>query len=99
MYKVKYRRLTCFYIRPLMFLYTTFSVYVWPKMSNKLDLLCILCRNFNSSNFQIWVAVGVVHAALAVSDCAMVRKVRVTNGMQKLSTEEDSLEPRQVGRW
>ena len=40
----------------------------------------------------------VVHAGLpAVSDCAMVRKVRVTNGMQELSTEEDSLELRQVG--
>ena len=29
----------------------------------------------------------------------MVRKVRVTNGMQELSTEEDSLELRQVGSW
>ena len=35
----------------------------------------------------------------AVSDCAMVRKVRVTNGMQELRTEEDSLELRQVGSW
>ena len=44
--------------------------------------------------------VVVVHAGLpAVSDCAMVRKVRVTNGMQELSTEEDSLELRQVGSW
>ena len=42
----------------------------------------------------------VVHAGLlAVSDCAMVRKVRVTNGMQELRTEEDSLELRQVGSW
>ena len=62
------------------------------------------CRNFNSFNFRIWVAVevggGGVHAGLlAVSDCAMVRKVRVTNGMQELRTEEDSLEPRQVGSW
>ena len=41
---------------------------------------------------------GVVDAGLsAVSDCAMVRKVRVTNGMQELRTEEDSLELRQVG--
>ena len=29
----------------------------------------------------------------------MVRKVKVTNGMQELRTEEDSLEPRQVGSW
>ena len=30
---------------------------------------------------------GVVHVGLSVvSDCAMVRKVRVTNGMQKLRT-------------
>ena len=41
-----------------------------------------------------------MHAGLsAVSDCAMVRKVRVTNGMQELRTEEDSLELRQVGSW
>ena len=41
-----------------------------------------------------------MHAGLpAVSDCAMVRKVRVTNGMQELSTEEDSLELRKVGSW
>ena len=41
---------------------------------------------------------GGMHAGLsAVSDCAMVRKVRVTNGMQELRTEEDSLELRQVG--
>ena len=34
-----------------------------------------------------------MHAGLsAVSDCATVRKVRVTNGMQELRTEEDSLE-------
>ena len=62
------------------------------------------CRNFNSFNFRIWVAVGVkgggVHAGLsAVSDCAMVRNVKVTNGMQELRTEEDSLEPREVGSW
>ena len=57
---------------------------------------------FNSFNFRNWVAVGVVvvHAGLtAVSDCAMVRNVRVTNGMQELRTEEDSLELRQVGSW
>ena len=41
-----------------------------------------------------------MHAGVsAVSDCALVRKVRVTNGMQKLRTEEDSLELRQVGSW
>ena len=57
---------------------------------------------FYSFNIRIWVAVGVweVHAGLsAVSDCAMERKVRVTNGMQELRTEEDSLELRQVGSW
>ena len=38
-----------------------------------------------------------LHAGLsAVSDCAMVRKVKVTNGMQELRTEEDSLELRQL---
>ena len=43
---------------------------------------------------------GVVHAGLsAVSDCAMVRKARVTNGMQELRTEGDSLELRQAGSW
>ena len=70
------------------------------KYPNKLHLKCILYRNFNSFNFRNWVAVGVVvvHAGLsAVSDCAMVRKVKVTNGMQELRTEEDSLELRQVG--
>ena len=35
----------------------------------------------------------------AVSDCATVRKVKVTNGMQELRTKEDSLELRQVGSW
>ena len=41
---------------------------------------------------------GEVHAGLsAVSDRAMVRKVRATNGMQELRPEEDSLELRQVG--
>ena len=41
-----------------------------------------------------------VHAGLsAVSDCAMVRKVRITNGVQELRNEEDSSEPRQVGSW
>ena len=41
-----------------------------------------------------------VHASLsAVSDSAMVRKVRAPNGMQELRTEEDSLELRQVGSW
>ena len=40
----------------------------------------------------------VVHVGLsAASDCAMVRSVRVTNGMQEFRTEEDSLELRQVG--
>ena len=40
----------------------------------------------------------VVHAGLSVaSDCAMVRKVKVTNGVQELRTEEDSLDLRQVG--
>ena len=79
-----------------------FRVYVQPKISEKLYLKCILYQNFNSFNFQIWVAVGVVvvHAgSSAASDCAMVRKVRVTNGMQELRTEEDSLELRQVGSW
>ena len=43
---------------------------------------------------------AVVHAdLLAASDCAMVRKVRVTSGMQELRTEKDSLELRQVGSW
>ena len=72
------------------------------KYPNKLHLKCILYRNFNSFNFRNWVAVEVVvvHAGLsAVSDCAMVRKVKVTNGMQELRTEEDSLELRQVGSW
>ena len=87
----------CMYIRLFIVLFT-FGL----KCPNELDLLCILYRNFNSFNFRIWVAVGVgvVHAGLsAVSDCAMVRKVRVTNGMQELRTEEDSLELRQVGSW
>ena len=72
------------------------------KYPNKKHSLRTLYQNFNSFNFPTWVAVGVVvvHAGLpAVSDCAMVRKVRVTNGMQELSTEEDSLELRQVGSW
>ena len=72
------------------------------KYPNRFNLKCILYRNFNSFNFRNWVAVGVVvvHAGLsAVSDCAMVRKVKVTNGMQELRTEEDSLELRQVGSW
>ena len=44
--------------------------------------------------------VVVVHAGLSVaSDCAMLRKVKVTNGVQELRTEEDSLELRQVGSW
>ena len=66
------------------------------------NLKCIPYRNFNSFNFRNWVAVGVVvvHAGLsAVSDCVVVEKVRVTNGMQELRTEEDSLELRQVGSW
>ena len=41
-----------------------------------------------------------VHAVLSVvSDCAMVRKAKVRNGMQELRNEEDSLELRQVGSW
>ena len=41
-----------------------------------------------------------VHAGFsAVRDCAIVRKVRVTNGMQELRIEEDSLELRQVVSW
>ena len=31
------RQLTCLYIGPLIF-----SVYVWPKISKKINLLCIL---------------------------------------------------------
>ena len=92
-----YRKLTCLYLGPLIFLFS-FSL----KYPNKLLSLCILYQNFNSFNFLTWVVVGVVvvHAGLlAVSDCAMVRKVRVTNGMQELRTEEDSLEMRQVGSW
>ena len=39
----------------------------------------------------------VVHAGVsAVSDRAIVRKARVTNGMQELRTEEDSLELRKT---
>ena len=101
MYKVLktsiYRKLTCLYVGPFIFLFT-FSL----KCPNKLHSVCILSQNFNSFNFAIWVAVGVVvvHAGLlAVSDCAMVRKVKVTNGMQEFRTEEDSLELRQVGSW
>ena len=88
-----------------LFFYTTFDVCPFDlscflKYPNKLHLKCILYQKFNSFNFRIWVAVGVVHADLsAVSDCAMVRKVRVTNGVQELRTEEDSLELRQVGSW
>ena len=69
------------------------------KYPNKKHSLRTLYQNFNSFNFRIWVAVGVVvvHAGLpAVSDCAMVRKVKVTNGMQEFRTEEDSLEPRKT---
>ena len=41
-----------------------------------------------------------VNAGLtAVSDCDMVRKVSVTNGIQELRSEKDSLEQRQVGSW
>ena len=72
------------------------------KCPNKLHLKSILYRKFNSFNFRKWVAVGVVvvHAGISVvSDCAIVRKVKVTNGMQELRTEADSLELRQVGSW
>ena len=72
------------------------------KYSNKFSRHSILYQNFNSFNSRIWVAVGVVvvHVGLsAVSDCAMVRKAKVTNGMQEFRTEEDSLELRQVGSW
>ena len=46
------------------------------------------------------MAVGLVveHAGLsAASDCAMVRKERVMNGIWGLRTKEDSSEVRQVG--
>ena len=89
-------------MRPLMFLYSTICVHVWPKIFQKVKFITHTFRNFNSFNFLNWVAVGVVavHAGLsAVSDCAMVRKVKVTNGMQELRIEEDSLELRQVGSW
>ena len=85
-----------------MFVHSSIMFTFSLKYTNKLHLKCILYQDFNSFNFQIWVAVGVVvvHAGLsAVSDCAMVRKVKVTNGMQELRTEEDSLELRQVGSW
>ena len=75
---------------------------VFLKYPNKLNSVGIHYRNFNSFNFRNWVAVGVVvvHAGLpAVSECAMARKAKVTNGMQELRTEEDSLELRQVGSW
>ena len=81
------------------FMYELFLFTLDLKNPNKLHLKCILYRNFNSFNFPNWVAVGVVvvHAGLlAVSDCAMVRKVKVTNGMQELRTEEDSLELRKT---
>ena len=40
---------------------------------------------------------GVRYARLsAVNNCAMVKKVKVTNGIQEPWTEEDSLELRQV---
>ena len=96
------RKLTCFYIWLSMFLHSTFSFYVHPKICEKITFKMHTFRNFNSFNFTIWVAVGVVavHVGLsAVSDGAMVRKVKVTNGMQELRTEEDSLELRQVGSW
>ena len=85
-----------------MFLRSTFSYYGLPKIPNKLNSVGIHYQNFNSFNFRNWVAVGVVvvHEGLsAESDCAMVRNVKVTNGMQELRTEEDSLELRQVGSW
>ena len=86
-----------------MFVDSTFSVSLGLKCRNKLHLNYILYKNCNSFIFFfIWVAVGVVvvHVGLsAVSDCAIVRKVRVTNGMQELRTEEDSLELRQVASW
>ena len=54
----------------------------------------------NSFNFRNWVAVAGVHACLSVvSDCSMVKKARVTNRMQDLRTEEDSLELRQKDKW
>ena len=88
-----------------LFVYRTFDVLFTfdPNIRiNSLDYIYILFRNFNSFNFRIWVAVGVVvvHAGLsAANDCPMVRKVWVTNGMQEFRTEEDSLELRQVGSW
>ena len=88
-----------------LFIYRTFGALFTfdPNIRiNNLDNIYILFRNFNSFNFRIWVAVGVVvvHAGLsAASACPMVRKVWVTNGMQEFRTEEDSLELRQVGSW
>ena len=85
-----------------MFLYSTVYVYVLPKIFEKIKFTTHTFQSFNSFKFRIWVAVGVVvvHAGLsAVSDCAIVRKVNVTNGTQELRTEEDSLELRQVGSW
>ena len=93
--------LVFFYTRLLIFVHSIFSVINLIN-SNTLHLKCILYQNFNSFNCRIWVAVGVVvvHVGLSVaSDYAMVRKVKVTNGVQELRTEEDSLELRQVGSW
>ena len=72
------------------------------KYPNKLHLNAYFTEILTLLIFEIgWQSgVVVVHAGLsAVSDCAMVRKVKVTNGMQELRTEEDSLELRQVGSW
>ena len=91
------RQLTCLYSQPFIF-----PVYISPKIANKLDLQCILAEILILLIFEFgWqLGWGEVHAGLsAVSDCAMVRNVRVTNGMQELKAEEDSLEPRQVGSW
>ena len=99
--RIKFYTLQVNLISPV-FIYDLFQFTLDLKYPNKLHLKCILYRNFNSFDFRNWVAVGVVvvHAGLsAVSDCAMVRNVRVTNGMQELRTEEDSLELRQVGSW
>ena len=89
------RKLTCLYIAP-----SIISFYAWPKMFEQRTLTKIIIEILILLIFKFgWqLGVVVVHAGLsAVSDCAMVRKVKVTNGMQELRTEEDSLELRQVG--
>ena len=56
-------------------------------------------HTINYFNFRNWVAVAMGNACLSVvSDCSRLKKVRVTNGIYDLRTEEDSLELRQDGR-